>query len=110
MVQAVERIASNISGDVCQLLCREETPDVSFKEKLLTTSLIGSRKVHSEHMEETYHLSCAEIALRMNCLNNSTMLTFTLQLFSLVQQTWAFAKHTWIQSQTLAFVCLSVIL
>jgi hypothetical protein len=52
-----------------QLLCREETPDASFKEKLLTTSLIGSLKFHSGHMEDTYHLP--EIAMRVNCLNNS---------------------------------------
>jgi hypothetical protein len=59
--QAVERIASNISGDVCQLLCREETPDASFKEKLLTTSLIGSRKFHSEHIQECLFINAMKI-------------------------------------------------
>jgi hypothetical protein len=42
--QAVELIALNISGEVYQLHCREETSDASFKEKALTTSQIGSHK------------------------------------------------------------------
>jgi hypothetical protein len=44
---------------------QRETPDAFSKEKPLTTSQIGYRKVHSEHPNpnDTYHLPYGEIAM-----------------------------------------------
>jgi hypothetical protein len=81
LVVSVEEVVQSLET----FHCREETPDASLKEKPLTTSQIGSRKVQSdeksEHPDDTYYLPYGAITLSANCLNRCYLAAFLIGSF-----------------------------